>query len=197
MLLRLRQRSAAALPQSRAGKLKPRFYGPYRVTELINDVAVRLELPVGARIHDVFHIGLLKKFHGPPPDAPPALPPLRHGAIAPEPERAVRFCLARGVCQALFQWKGESPASATWEDIDVLRDKYPTLQLEDELSLEGGEMSCGRRPTLGGAEPGTCAVQRNGLARARTPIARARRMRLRARLVARIGKIFLVVKIFG
>ena len=40
--------------------------------------------------------------------------------------------------QALVQWKGESPASATWEDIDVLRAKYPALQLEDELSLEGG-----------------------------------------------------------
>jgi hypothetical protein len=96
-LLLLRQRPAASLPQSGTGKLKPRFYGPYRVTVLINDVVVRLELPAGARLHDVFHIGLLKKFHGPPPGAPPALPPLHHGAIAPEPERAVRSRLARGV----------------------------------------------------------------------------------------------------
>ncbi|RLM58291.1 uncharacterized protein C2845_PM18G05570 [Panicum miliaceum] len=108
------------------------------VIELINEVAVRLALPVGARLHDVFHIGLLKKFHGPPPEAPPALPTIHHGAVAPEPERAVRFRLARGVHQVLVHWKGESAASATWEDVDAFRDKFPAFQLEDELALEGG-----------------------------------------------------------
>ncbi|WVZ95693.1 hypothetical protein U9M48_041425 [Paspalum notatum var. saurae] len=50
VLLRLRQRPTASMPQSVAGKLKPRFYGPYRITELINDVAVRLDLPPQARL---------------------------------------------------------------------------------------------------------------------------------------------------
>jgi hypothetical protein len=30
------------------------------------------------RIHDVFHVGVLKPFHGEPPLATPALPPLQH-----------------------------------------------------------------------------------------------------------------------
>ncbi|XP_066360654.1 uncharacterized protein [Miscanthus floridulus] len=137
-LLRLRQRAASSLPQAVSGKLKPRFFGPYCVTELINDVAVRLALPPRARIHDVFHVGLLKKFQGPPPDAPPPLPPMHHGAIAPVPERAVRFCLARGVQPVLVQWQGESAASATWEDVEPFRAKYPEFQLEDELLLDGG-----------------------------------------------------------
>ena len=137
-LLRLRQRAASSLPQAVSGKLKPRFFGPYRVTELINDVAVRLALPARARIHDVFHVGLLKKFHGPARDAPPALPPLHHGAVVPEPKRAVRTRLARGVRQVLVQWKGESAASATWEDVEPFRAKYPEFQLEDELLLDGG-----------------------------------------------------------
>ena len=105
---------------------------------LINEVAVRLALPPGARLHDVFHIGLLRKFNGPPPDAPPPLPPIHHGATAPKPERAVRSRLARGVRQVLVQWKGESPASATWEDVEPFVAKYPAFQLEDELLLEGG-----------------------------------------------------------
>ena len=92
------------------GKLKARFFGPYRITELINDVAVRLALPPRAKLHDVFHVGLLKKFIGPPPEAPPPLPAIHHGAIVPEPDRVVRARLARGVRQVLVHWKGQSAA---------------------------------------------------------------------------------------
>ncbi|WVZ69639.1 hypothetical protein U9M48_018398 [Paspalum notatum var. saurae] len=113
VLLRLRQRAAASLPQATSGKLKPRFYGSYRIVELINNVAVRLALPQQARLHDVFHVGLLKKFHGDPPQAPPPLPAVRHGAVVPEPARAVKARRARGVRQVLIHWKGASPASAT------------------------------------------------------------------------------------
>ncbi|WVZ97288.1 hypothetical protein U9M48_042837 [Paspalum notatum var. saurae] len=80
--LRLRQRAATSLPLSATGKLKPRFVGPYRVAELINDVAVRLELPPGARLHDVFHVGVLKKFIETPPATPPDLPTVHHGAVS-------------------------------------------------------------------------------------------------------------------
>jgi len=58
--------------------------------------------------------------------------------VVPEPERAVKMRLARGVRQLLIQWKGESPASATWEDAEAFTDKYPDFQLEDELSSEEG-----------------------------------------------------------
>jgi hypothetical protein len=136
-LLRLRQRAASSLPQGVHGKLKPRFFGPYRVTELINEVAVRLALPPRARIHDVLHVGLLKKFQGMPPADPPALPPLHQGVVVPEPACAVRYRLARGVRQVLVQWKGESAASATWEDDEPFCAKYLAFQLKDELVLEG------------------------------------------------------------
>jgi hypothetical protein len=85
VLLRLRQRPVASLPLATSGKLKPRYFGPYRITEMINEVAVRLALPPQARQHNVFHVGLLKKFHGAPPEAPP-LPPVHHGTIAPKSE---------------------------------------------------------------------------------------------------------------
>jgi hypothetical protein len=136
--LRLRHRAPASLHVASSGKLRPRYYGPYRVSAIINDVAYRLELPARARLHDVFHVGLLKRFVGVPPESPPALPPVHHGAVVPEPEQAVRARLARGVRQVLIRWKGKPPSAATWEDVDSFIDKYPAFQLEDELLVEGG-----------------------------------------------------------
>ena len=120
------------------GKLKPRFYGPYRISEVINDVAYRLELPARSRLHDVFHMVLLKKFFSTPPTAPPGLPPIHNGAAIPEPERVTRSRLAHGVRQLLVHWKGEAASSATWEDLDSFVERYPAFQLEDELLVEGG-----------------------------------------------------------
>ena len=136
--LRLRHRAPPSLQVPSKGKLKPRFYGPYRVTEIINDAAYRLDLPPRARLHNVFHVGLLKKFVGTPPAATPPLPATHNGAAVPEPERATRARLARGVRQVLIHWKGEPAASVTWEDVDSFIDRYPSFQLEDELLIEGG-----------------------------------------------------------
>jgi hypothetical protein len=45
VLLRLRNRPIASLSQAPKGKFMPRFFGAYRISEMINEVAVRLELP--------------------------------------------------------------------------------------------------------------------------------------------------------
>jgi hypothetical protein len=136
--LRLRQQAASSLHMPTSGKLKPRFYGSYRITVIINDIAYQLELPPRARLHDVFHVGLLKQFVGTPPSAPSALPQIYNGAAVPELEHVLRSRLARGVRQLLVHWKGATAASATWEDTDSFINHYPGFQLEDELLVEGG-----------------------------------------------------------
>jgi hypothetical protein len=138
VLLRLRNRPVASLSLVPKGKLQPRFFGPYRITEIINDAAVRLALPPQAKIHDVFHVGLLKKWVGTPPDSTPELPELLHGAVAPAPDRVVRSRLARGVREVLVRWKGQPASAATWEDLEDFITKHPSFQLGDELSVEGG-----------------------------------------------------------
>jgi hypothetical protein len=106
---------------------------------------VRLQLPPDARLHDVFHVGVLKKFVGNPPAVPPLLPPLLHGAVVPAPARVTRARLAQGVRQVLVEWQGEPPASATWEDLDDLCTQFPSFQLEDELDFKAGrDVMCGR-----------------------------------------------------
>jgi hypothetical protein len=44
------------------GKLAPRHFGPYEITEICGPVAYRVRLPPQlAAIHDIFHISQLKK----------------------------------------------------------------------------------------------------------------------------------------
>jgi len=40
----------------------------------------------------------------------------------------------------LFQWTGIPEAEAPWEPVDEFGAAHPSFQLEDELSVEGGEM---------------------------------------------------------
>jgi hypothetical protein len=136
--LRLLHRPVASLQVKGRGKLGPKFFGPYQVLQRVGDVAYKLALPGGAWIHDVFHVGLLKPFHGEPPEQPPVLPPLQNGWVLVEPEKVLKSRIARGRRQLLVRWKGAPAAESAWVELEDFVQQYPDFQLEDELLLQGG-----------------------------------------------------------
>lgn len=116
----LHHRPYGSLTDAGRGKLRQRFFGPYQITEKINEVAFRLALPPGARLHNVFHVSLRRKYVGQPPQAPPHC-------------RGVRQPL-----ELLVQWEGLPPSSASWDDLTAFQEPYPSFKLEDKLLLKEG-----------------------------------------------------------
>jgi len=101
-------------------KLRPRRFGPFKITEVLGSTTYRLDLPPTWKIHNTFHNALLSPYqetkeHGanfmePPPDL-----------IEGEPEYKVEKILGarrhrRGHrLQFLVQWKGYTPMHNSWE----------------------------------------------------------------------------------
>ena len=47
------------------GKLSPRYIGPFKVLKPVGEVAYELALPPGlSGVHRVFHVSMLKRYHG-------------------------------------------------------------------------------------------------------------------------------------
>jgi hypothetical protein len=109
--LRFLHRSITSLSMTGKGKLGPKFFGPFNVLERIWDVAYRLELPAGVKLHDVFHVGLLKPDHVVESAGPSALPTVRHERTCLEPTSVVKSRFARGCHKVLVQWVGLSVAN--------------------------------------------------------------------------------------
>jgi hypothetical protein len=99
--LRLLHRPIASLDNIGRSKLGPKFYGPFRVTERIGKVAYKLILPEGTKLHNVFHVGLLKKYCRPEPEGPNVLPQIRHSKACPEPNTVIGNRTAQGTQELL------------------------------------------------------------------------------------------------
>ncbi|KAA0066186.1 hypothetical protein E5676_scaffold790G001080 [Cucumis melo var. makuwa] len=115
-------------------KLSPRYIGPYQITERVGPTAYRLEFPIElARIHDVFHVSMLRKY----------IPDLSH-VLQEQPvelkedlsyvEEPVQILdrkeqVLRNKTIPLIQvlWRHHGVEEATWEPKDQMKKRYPIL----------------------------------------------------------------------
>jgi hypothetical protein len=141
VFLRLQTYRQSSLKRSGAEKLKPRFYGPYRVIKRVGEVAYELELPKGSKIHNVFHVSCLKKALGQQVTTSTDLPPLdEEGQLVLTPKKIVdireRRLRSRVIREYLVIWRGLPVEATNWEGEHILQ--HPDLELlEDKQSREG------------------------------------------------------------
>ena len=114
-------------------KLSARYCGPYVITKKISDQAYVLLLPPHIKVHNVFHVSLLKKYV---PDANHILGDEvtlvsedRTLDVSPERILQSRKCVLRNrtIMEHLIKWTGYPEEDASWEREDSLFSLNPQL----------------------------------------------------------------------
>ncbi|MCO5579855.1 hypothetical protein L7F22_033717 [Adiantum nelumboides] len=133
-------------------KLRRRYYGPFQISEVINDVSYRLSLRALWKIHNAFHVSLLRQFVGELPDQPEDSPQPEVDELDEvlQPEQILahkeRRQGGRVVRRYLVKFKNYSAMDSKWMEEADFADTPQIL----ELYLEAFSL----QPTIVGAQTG-------------------------------------------
>ena len=118
----------------RRGKLSPRFIGPYEIVSKVGPVAYKLKLPPElSRIHDTFHVSMLRKYIPDPSHVLREQPvQLKENLTYEEIPVQIVDCkehVLRSKVIPLVKvlWKNHEREAATWEPEVQMRRQYPQL----------------------------------------------------------------------
>lgn len=106
-----------------------RYEGPFMVVERVGKVSYRLQLPPKLKIHPVFHVSLLKPYHGDEEDPERRVSKRAPTAVVTSFDREVEEIISdrtirrRGVPsykEYLVKWRNLPDSEASWESEDLL-----------------------------------------------------------------------------
>lgn len=114
-------------------KLSQKYFG------LVGKVAYKLTLPAAARIHNVFHVSLLKAFHGTPPvviSVPGWMQLDDFVPLHPQALLQTRILKVHNVVQVqyLIKWQGKPDYEATWEIAESFVKQFPDFPIAEALA---------------------------------------------------------------
>ncbi|KAG8489111.1 hypothetical protein CXB51_017135 [Gossypium anomalum] len=119
------------------GKLSPRFIGPYRIVKRIGPVAYQLELPPELhRIHDVFHVSMLRRYRSDPTHILPVEEIEVQSDLTFEEEpvqildRDVKVLRRKTVPLVKVLWRDHGKEEATWGTEEAIRREGGGVQMD-------------------------------------------------------------------
>ncbi|XP_057976131.1 uncharacterized protein LOC131163554 [Malania oleifera] len=118
----------------RKGKLSPKFIGPFEILDKVGPVAYRLALPpVLSRIHNVFHVAMLRKYVPDPShvinyDELELSDSLGYEEVPVQIlDRKVQELRNRTIPQVKVLWRNHAVEEASWESEEQMKQRYPHL----------------------------------------------------------------------
>lgn len=127
-------------------KLAYKYFGPFEVLECVGSVAYCLALPADSKIHSVFHVSQLKPSVA---DYTPIFLTLPMTTdlevVAAIPDQVLdRRLVKKGnnaIPQVFIKWTGLPETSSTWEDYNVICERFPTAPAWGQAGTSVGELS--------------------------------------------------------
>lgn len=146
VFLKVKRFLQPAITKGSVSKFSPKYFGPYTILAKVGEVAYRLQLPVGTKIHPVFHVSLLKKavtlqvtvsdslpnLEGETAvEVSPLLPTIEENEVAVEPQavldKRVIYQGTTPITQVLIRWSHLPPDQPTWEYLPDVLKQFPCV----------------------------------------------------------------------